>query len=281
LLTLSITLAACVLAALLNPNGIHILIYPFETLTSPSMQQFILEWFSPDFHQVYWQPLAWFILALIGAGMLGPKPVSPTKILLTLFFGYAALRSMRNVPLFAIAAIPVLADEIGSLEIIRNWTRSDRSGASVKSPNRLMRWLIPILLVCILLVTGLRFVQVVQGQSASEADTFPKAAVDWIAANQPEGQLFNSYGWGGYLIWRLFPAYPVYIDGRADVYGDAFLYNYIRVYHATPGWDTTLEANTVRLVLVEPESSLANVLRQSPVWNIAFEDKTSVLFERK
>jgi hypothetical protein len=272
ILTLSTVLGVSILATFANPNGLHILLYPFQTLTSQAMQQFIQEWFSPDFHQLEWQPLAWFILALIGAGMLAKKPISPTKILLTLFFGYAALHSMRHVPLFAIAAIPILAEQIGSLVRIQS---------EVKSPSRLQKRIVPILLVCIVLVVGLRFVQVVQGQSKSEAGTFPKAAVDWITENQPEGNLFNSYGWGGYIIWRLYPQYPVYIDGRADVYGDKFIYVYSDVYRARPGWEQALDTQVVRLVLVEPESGLASALRQTSGWKIVYEDQLSVVFERK
>ena len=272
ILTLCAVLGVSILATFANPNGLHILLYPFQTLTSQAMQQFIQEWFSPDFHHLEWQPLAWFILALIGAGMLAKKPISPTKILLTLFFGYAALRSMRHVPLFAIAAIPILAEQIDSLVRVRS---------EVIPPSWLRKWIVPILLVCIVLVVGLRFVQVVQGQSKSEAGTFPKAAVDWIAENQPEGNLFNSYNWGGYIIWRLYPQYPVYIDGRADVYGDKFLYAYMDVYRARPGWEQALDTQAVRLVLVEPESGLAGLLRQSSGWKIVYEDQLSVVFERK
>jgi hypothetical protein len=73
----------------------------------------------------------------------------------------------------------------------------------------------------------------------------------------------------------------VYIDGRADVYGDKFIYAYMDVYHARPGWERALETQTVRLVLVEPESALASALRQSSGWGIVYEDQISVVFERK
>ena len=272
ILTLCAVLGACVLATLANPNGIHIIFYPFQTLTSQSMQQLIQEWFSPDFHQVAWQPLAWLILALIGAGMIGKKPVSPTKILLTLVFGYAALLSMRHVPLFAIVAIPILAEQIGSVVSIRS---------DVQTPSRLLRWTVPVLLVCIVLVTGLRFAQVVQGQSKTEADTFPKAAVDWILENKPQGNFYNTYGWGGYLIWRLYPEYRVYIDGRADVYGDEFIFDYTSIYRSELGWEDKLESQNVQTVLLEPHAPLANTLHLSADWKIAFEDQVSIIFVRK
>ena len=272
ILVLCSVLVISILTTLANPNGLQILLYPFQTLTSQAMQQFILEWFSPDFHLFEWQPLAWFILALIGAGMLGRKTISPTKILLTLIFGYAALRSMRHVPLFAIVCIPILAEQISALVKID-------SGA--KKSSLFLNWIAPFLLASFVLLVALRFDQIVQRQPQSEINSFPKGAVDWIQENQPPGTLFNSYGWGGYIIWRLFPHYLVYIDGRADLYGDDFIYSYAQIYHGQAGWQQVLAAQFVNLVLVEPQSGLANVLRQSSDWEIGFEDHISVLFDRK
>jgi hypothetical protein len=269
IISLSITLGACILVTLANPNGVQIIIYPFQTLTSSSMQQFIQEWFSPDFHQLIWQPLAWLILALIGAGMISKKSISSANILLTLGFGYATLISMRNIPFFALAAIPVLAEQVDSLVKIP---------ATVDSPSRLFRIMVPILLVGILLVTGLRFVQVVQQQPKTEAENFPKAAVDWLQTHTPAGEIFNSYNWGGYLIWRLYPQYRVFIDGRADVYGDAFIFNYMSIYDAKPGWQAKLNDQGIQTVLVETDAPLANALRQSPGWHVSFTDKSSTIF---
>jgi hypothetical protein len=272
LLVLCSVLVLSILTTFANPNGLHILLYPFQTLTSLAMQQFILEWFSPDFHLLEWQPLAWFILALIGAGMLGRKTISPTKILLTMIFGYAALRSMRHVPLFAIVCIPILAEQISNLVNI---------DSVAKKSSLLRNWIALILLASFVLLVGLRFVQIVQRQPQSEINSFPKGAVDWIQENQPPGTLFNSYAWGGYIIWRLFPHYLVYIDGRADLYGDDFMYSYAQIYRGQAGWQQVLASQSVNLVLVEPQSELANFLRQSSDWEIEFEDQISVLFDRK
>jgi hypothetical protein len=262
-------LGACVLATLANPNGYHIILYPFQTLTSPSMQQLIQEWLSPDFHQAIWQPLAWLILVLIGMGMISMERISPANILLTLIFGYTALHSMRNIPLFALTAIPVLSEQIGSLLKIKS---ADRISS------RPLRLTIPILIACLVLLTGLRFYQVVREQPKTETENFPKAAVDWILVNRPPGNLFNSYSWGGYLIWRTYPGYSVYIDGRADVYGDAFIFDYLSIYRAEPGWDSKLKGNGIQTVLVESDAPLANTLLLSPTWHVAFQDKASIVF---
>jgi hypothetical protein len=271
ILILCAVLGISILASLANPNGIHIILYPFQTLASSAMQQFIQEWFSPDFHLLEWQPLAWFFLALIGAGMLGKKPIAPTKILLVLIFGYATLVSMRHVPLFAIVAIPILAEQIGGSFLIHS--EAHKTGI-------IFKWIAPLVIALLLAVVGLRFVQVIQGQVKSEMETFPKGAVDWIQVNQPQRNLFNSYGWGGYLIWRLYPSYLVYIDGRADVYGDDFIYSYTDNYRGQPSWIKAFVDRSVNLVLVEPGSGLANALSQASGWEIVYEDSLSVIYAR-
>jgi len=271
-LLLTLALAACLLAALANPNTWHILIYPFETLTSPSMMQFIQEWFSPDFHQVEWMPLAVLILALIAAPALARRPVSLTRVLLAVFFGFAALRSMRHVPLFALTAVPLLAAQLAGLTANRS---------TVEAPPRFARWLNPLLLGFVLLAVGLRFVSVLQEQSKSEAEMYPKAATDWVIQNRPAGNLYNTYGWGGYLIWRLYPEYPVYIDGRADVYGDEFIYDYLRIYTAQPGWEEKLESRGVTWVLVEADSAIAYALAESASWENVYHDNQAVIFVKK
>lgn len=262
-------LVFCLLAVVVNPNGLKLYIYPFETLTSPSMQQFIQEWFSPDFHQGEWQPLAWMILALIGFGLLSRKTSSPTHIMLTLIFGYAALRSMRNVPFFVLAAVPVLSEQIGALVQIKPDNPPNR---------RTLPWLNPLLLLLVTLAAGLRFMSVNGQQAKTEQSQFPFQAVNWILLNHPAGRLYNTYGWGGYLIWRLYPQHPVYIDGRADLYGDQFIYSYLSLYNADPGWQEQLAAQKIGIILIEPKSPLANALRVSPDWAVVFEDRSSVIF---
>ena len=154
-LSLGTALSGSLLASLINPNGYHILVYPFETLTSPSMQQFIQEWFSPDFHQVEWQPFAWFLLAMIALALAGRKPIRLTRILLAVLTGYAGLMSMRNAPIFIAVATPILAEQISALFKFQ---------PKPTSAPRATRWMNPLLSVLALLAVSLQYVVVLQKQ---------------------------------------------------------------------------------------------------------------------
>lgn len=265
-------LITSIIATLLNPTGFRIFTYPFQTLTDSAMQTYIQEWFSPDFHQLIWQPFAFLILVLIGLGMIGNRPISLTKILLTLVFGYGALRSLRNIPLFAIVVIPVLAEQLTNLIKFK---------PDEQKQSRHFRYIAPIAISAIAIILVLGFIQVTNNQQRKEAETFPKDAVEWIVVNEPKGNLFNSYNWGGYLIWKLYPEFPVYIDGRADLYGKEFVSRYTEIYFTKPGWEEKLNRDNVSIVLVESDSMLADALRQSSSWKKFFEDKISVIFLRR
>jgi hypothetical protein len=92
--------------------------------------------------------------------------------------------------------------------------------------------------------------------------------------------MFNSYNWGGYLIFKLWPDYPVYIDGRTDLYDDAFIRRYVDVVVANEGWQDALQEDEVNLVLIEKNSTLAKFLRQDPGWKEIHSDQMAAIFER-
>lgn len=71
--------------------------------------------------------------------------------------------------------------------------------------------------------------------SKIEADTYPVVVVQFMRHNNPAGPLFNSYNIGGYLHYHLWPDYPVFVDGRTDLYNDAFLRTYLRRVNTLPG----------------------------------------------
>ncbi|MGB8646452.1 MAG: hypothetical protein WCF84_14535 [Anaerolineae bacterium] len=274
---LAIVLALCLVAVPLNPNGFRMFSYPLETLTSPAMQKYIQEWFSPDFHLLEFQPFAILLLALIGAGIVSRARIPATWLLLILIFGFASLRSARNIPFFALAAVPALASQFTAILQKPSTPHTSR----VSQVPRLSGYLNPLLLIIIGVLVALRVLTIVDNQPQVEQKQFPDAAVNYIQNNKVQGNLYNTYGWGGYIIWRLYPQYQVYIDGRADVYGDQFIESYLEIYRAKPGWDAALAARGVNAALVEPDSAIAYAMATAADWQQVYADSHSILFIRK
>lgn len=274
---LIIVFALSVASVMLNPNGPRMYTYPFETLTSPAMQKYIQEWFSPDFHSLQFQPFALLLVFLIGIGLWARASISLTTIILVVSFGYASLRSARNIPFFALAAIPALSRQVSEGLYAHGWLRDRNQSVPTRSGFGMVN---TALILVLLIVAVFRVYAIAGNQSTAERSTFPAGAVDYINAEHPPSNLYNSYGWGGYLAWRLYPNYRVYIDGRADVYGDSFIEDYLKIYRAEPDWSAQLDSRGVRLVLVEPNSPLALAIAGSSGWQRVYADDHSVLFRR-
>lgn len=47
----------------------------------------------------------------------------------------------------------------------------------------------------------------------SEETYYPKNAISYLSSNPTDGNLFNAFNWGGYLIYA-YPAKKIFIDGR-------------------------------------------------------------------
>ena len=102
--------------------------------------------------------------------------------------------------------------------------------------------------------------------------------MDYIESSDLEMKRgFNSYKWGGYLIWR---GAPVFIDGRADVYGDDFIHNYQRTFSLKHDWPEPLEEFEVDYVLMESTHSLLTLLAESQDWEKVYEDPVASIYSR-
>ena len=72
----------------------------------------------------------------------------------------------------------------------------------------------------------------------------------------------------------------MFIDGRADVYGDAFIEYFLQAYRGGADWRAPLDKFDVRVVLVEPDAPLAMRLAEESAWRKVYEDKQAVIYSR-
>ncbi len=71
------------------------------------------------------------------------------------------------------------------------------------------------------------------------------------------------------------------MDGRADVYGDALVEEYVKVHDGESLWRASLSSHGIRTVLVKPDVPLASLLREDTGWEKVFEDQQAVIFVRR
>jgi hypothetical protein len=88
--------------------------------------------------------------------------------------------------------------------------------------------------------------------------------------------LFNTYNWGGYVVWALYPRYLSFVDGRTDLFGDEILQEYLQAWRAEPGWPEILARWRIRVALLEPNAPLARALDEAG-WTSAYRDELAVV----
>ena len=276
---LLIVLAVCTAVVPLNPNGFRMFSYPYETLTSPSMAAFIQEWASPDFHKVTYLPLAALLLATFGAMALSPRRPRPGELFVVLVTALGALRSVRHIPIFSLFAAPVLAKHLWAIANERGWGKL-LTGEETR-PTGLKLLINVILLIAPLALGVSRVWHFATHEKNYEAIRNPVAAVEFLKSNRLPGPIYNRYGWGGYLIYQLYPDYRVYIDGRADVYGDAFFTEAMQTYDGLPNWRESLDRHGIKTVIIDTDVALSALLRSDSGWSKIYEDDQAVIFVRQ
>jgi hypothetical protein len=182
-----------VLVCGLNPNGF--LIFPVLLEYRASfLQSRLLEWAKPSL----WPPQAYSVLLIAAGGLMlwERRKVRIADWLLYAAFAAAALSAQRNIILIALVA-PVF--------IVAYW-----------------RWSVPLPAwseyALTLLVAGGLAAGMARGNcfQLRPADwRYPAGAADFLLANHIGQPMFNTYEYGGYLMWRLWPQQRVFIDGRA------------------------------------------------------------------
>ena len=259
---------------LINPYTIAAVQLPFKTVNIGVLQDFIQEWASPNFHQASLQPMLWMLLLTLAALGFSRRRLDITDALTLTLFAFITFLAQRNLGLFALICAPILSRHVSPIVERSRWGQHSLSkGSPIVNV---------VLLAVIAMAVGLYTIVTLSptAQSKVESKALPVAAANWIAQNKPSGPLFNSYNWGGYLLWRLGDQYPVYVDGRTDVYDDAFLRNFLAITLVNPDYDQRLAKTGAKIVLIESGSVLDNFLARNVGWREAYRDELAVIYQR-
>jgi len=93
-----------------------------------------------------------------------------------------------------------------------------------------------------------------------------------------EGPVFNSEGFGGYLTFR---GIPTFIDGRAELFGNAFLAGYLKAEQGDePTLSELLDRYGVTWTLLKPQQGAVSRLDALPGWRRVYTDAEAVIHTR-
>jgi len=276
---LGIAILACLIASLVNPYGYHILLFPFKLVSNRYIMDNVSEWLSPNFHNP--MPFKYFLLLAIAMFAVSKKPLDSIELLLSLFFLNMSLFSARYILLLAIVLVPILSRQAESIEgqvggavfsFIRN--RADRI-ARIEENARGIIWPLAILLTVSLLsekgYVSFRF---------EDAPMKPEKAVEFIQKENIQGNMYNNDEFGDYLIYKTYPAYKVFFDGRSDMYGTARFKEYMKVAGFSPGWEMIVEKYDIGWFFITSDSLLTRYLQVRPGWRLIYSDNVANIHVR-
>jgi len=270
------------LAVSINPNGLSLWRLPFNQV---QVSLSISEWLSPDFHQTYAHPLLWLLFLLIIGLAYSGKRMSFVDLLKGLGFTYLLFVAQRNMGPFAIILLPIIARHLdpalqsfSKAPIIENIRHKIAQAPPLKQPSQKFNFIVNTALVSLL--AAIAFFDAYLVSIPQNMDQIlPTRAAQWIKDNQPPGPIFNSYNWGGYLTWEL-RQYPVFIDGRADLYGNEIIAEWSEIINGSDKGLSLLDAYRINLVFLEPASPLLEKLSPRG-WEKTYSDSQITIYRRQ
>lgn len=259
---LLVVLLASVVAAVVNPNGWDIYVYPFQTVSSGAQQRLIVEWFSPNFQMSQMYAFEAMIFLLV-AGLALARRVELREFLLLLAGLGLSLHSVRNLSFFMLVAVPALAD-YGQQALDRTgWHWPGRRRVSNGLSFSLHAGLLALLFAIVLTASAPSLVQRVDGKLV--ARDFPIKAATFLQQHPAPGHMLNAYGWGGYLIYRLSsvePSQKVFIFGDAALTGDHLLTEYDHLQSLGHDQAELLQSYGINWVIFHSDDPIITELRQ-------------------
>ncbi len=275
--------AASALATLANPYGAELHRHLVAYLQADWIRNTVNEFRSPSFRteNVFQFELLLFAGLMAAAFALRRRRLGEAGLIL--MWGHAALVSARHIPIFTVAAAPVVAGEL-----TRAWERLAAS-RPFRSPLRLLEqmgrdWTPGLGRVSVWPAVFLALLAALDGAARWPADFPPAKFPVTLARRHSEllagARLFADDDWADYLLFRNYPRQRVFFDGRSDFYGHRLMSDYLAVVNGRHDWEEILERHACEAVLVGPETPAASLLKRSSGWRLIDDDGHAVLFAR-
>lgn len=247
---------ASVVALLCAVRPIDRLVAGFDHLGDPRVAELVPEWGTPFRAGVFgpWVVAAGALLvfAVVGARRSTFGPVASALGLSILGFA-----SARMLPFAAIALLPLALE---GLEVVAE---------------RVRHVAIPLALLA---AVGF-FLRVERPRTGLKEGVFPERAVAFLNEHHLEGNLFNEYTFGGYLMWTLGERSKVFVDGRSmALYGIDF------VRQAALATDHQLVALLDRYeppIIVVPPDRRMGFLQRKMGWALLYFDDVAAVIVRE
>jgi Tfp pilus assembly protein PilF len=234
------------LACLANPSFIHGALYPISVFFGLSGEnkvffEYIQELQRPVSWASLWQRnqfIYYKLLILLSAisFVFNRRRIDISALFFWLVFLIFSLQAIRNTVFFAFAAYLVFITNILSL--------SYKDVVPVRFADKKFLHITSTVVKILLVLWIFNYCRGISTKAYFDFDThryksefggvslnsYPNKAADFLVENNIEGNFFNDFNSGAYLLGRTFPNIKVFIDGRTEVYGGTFFKRYRKIW---------------------------------------------------
>ncbi|WP_147426757.1 hypothetical protein [Trinickia fusca] len=254
-------LGAAIAASLLTPNGWQGLTFPFQLMHLASAAS-ISEWSPTNFQTL--QPLEGALVALIYVAFSRDVRVPFWRLIILLGLLHLALAHSRH---------QMLAGVVGAILLARPLAHALSDGASEASSRQSsLRWALGGL-ACVTLLTAIRLAHPFQ---RTDDPASPIMALDHVPVDIQREPVFNSYEFGGYLIFK---GVKPFIDGRADMYGDDFISAYLDASRPNRvAFERIVKRYDIHWVILAARSPVVDMIDALPQWRRLYADRIAVVY---
>lgn len=257
-------LAGALAASVLTPHGIEGWVFPLRLMGLGFSLAYVGEWHSPDFER--FQPIEVWLLGLLALGFIARVRLPPVRMAVLALLIHLALGHVRNGELLAL---------IGPLILAEPFARALGRGPA---PEPVCARPVAMTASAILMA-AITALMVGRGFAHDDPHIAPRAALAAAERAGLAGPVLNDYDFGGYLI---FSGIPPFVDGRIDLYGDAFMRDYADALAAKgDALLRLLERYKVNWALLAPGTAAVAVLDRLPGWERVYADEAAVVHRRR
>ena len=257
----AIVAAGCALAICCNPFGVRLPLYALS-LFSSTFKSAISEWKPTDLGDTSFLYGALPLLLIALVYFAGPSARRARDTIVLVAFAYLLLGAARNVALFGIVALPLVA-----VALTRGVPFFARDAAAERAVPRAARILLPAfsLVLAVVVAIGL-----VRNQERGE-DALASHAMASIATLPGERRIFCAdFAWCGLAIGA--PRERVFLDGRADPFPADVWDDFLAIARIHHDWLARLDARGVNTVVTQTDSGLDDALARTRGWQRSYAD---------
>jgi hypothetical protein len=265
---ISFVFLLCLCTLPLTPYGARIAISPIEFAGSlPLNVTKILEWQPMAFNLAVGKAFLALLLGFIVAQVALRYTWTLAELALFLVGTVMACLHIRFLLVFVPFFTPILA------VMIARWMKG--------YDPRKDRFALNAVLMAMVVVGVVRYFPSRDRLQKIVAEHWPVNAVEYLNTHEVPGPMYNSYGFGGYLVWARGPEHRVFIDGRGDVYErEGVFADYLHISRIEPGAMGVLRNYGIRSCLVDRQEALNTLLAASAGWKKVYVDDVAALYVR-